>query len=479
MNNSPPNTRSRKRNRQVRFDLNRSSPHVLYKICKPNTPKTKITLEMAEKNQDNEQIRDISKTIITSNPNVPQGVNVLPTDLLAQGTSRQPNQSNNLEKIEESIKKLVDQGVNSQVADIKKTMAQLTSTISRLSIVVQQTQHENRKLMEANLPNVSKTLHEGQQPMDISGIQPQLSHSSRASSVCSDESRSYSRPRIDKWGLEFDGDSNRLAVEDFVFRLERLQAQYGVSWKEVLDNFHLLVKGAAEKWYWLFIQTNYVSEWSTLKSALLKQYRSTRSSFEMMRDMVERKQLPGESIDAFFFAMTQYRSRLTISMPEAEMIIMIKKNIREAIGRIVYPMAVASVEELRMCCLDAEKTFLKKEVRPQPPVINRYTRHVNEMYNEPQEIQKNIDVDSEEVAAIRLGSTNNSASKTPLICWNCRQNGHMFMDCPADQRTIFCYRCGKPDTIAPNCDNCRNRNFIRNEGKAGDHRSTNIPQNNL
>ncbi|KAI8116192.1 hypothetical protein CVS40_11704 [Lucilia cuprina] len=68
---------------------------------------------------------------------------------------------------------------------------------------------------------------------------------------------------IDKWGLEFDGDNNKLAVEDIVFRLERLQSQYGVSWKEVLDNFHLLVEGAAEKWYWLLIQTNYVTEWST------------------------------------------------------------------------------------------------------------------------------------------------------------------------------------------------------------------------
>ncbi|KAI8116190.1 hypothetical protein CVS40_11702 [Lucilia cuprina] len=59
---------------------------------------------------------------------------------------------------------------------------------------------------------------------------------------------------------------------------------------------------------------------------------------------------------------------------------MIKKNLRENIGRIVYPMAVSSVEELRMSCLDAEKTFLKRDFRQQPSVANRYQRQINELY---------------------------------------------------------------------------------------------------
>lgn len=294
MNNSPLRaSKSRKRNRQVQFDLNRSSPHVLYNIMKPNTPVNK-QIDNNKMAQNNEPIRDLSKTIISSTPNMPSNSNVASADILQQGTSRQVNRPN--ENFEESVRRIIDQNVNRQIADIKRTMAQLTATISRLSVVVQQTQQENRKLMEANLPNVSKTSVDTHQPMDISGIHPQTTQSSRASSICSDESRNFHKPRIDKWGLEFDADNNKLTARDFVFRLERLQSQYGVPWKDVLDNFHLLVKGNAEKWYWLFIQTNYVSQWATVKSALLKQYQSARSSFELMSGMVERKQLPGESI---------------------------------------------------------------------------------------------------------------------------------------------------------------------------------------
>lgn len=183
-------------------------------------------------------------------------------------------------------------------------------------------------------------------------------HSSGRSSVNGESyhNKSYHKIRIDKWGLEFDGNTKKLAVEDFVFRVERLQKKYNASWEEVLDNFHLFVKGVAEKCYWLFIQTNYVSEWATLKEALLKQYQSSRSSFELMSDMVERKQQPGEEIDAFFFAMTQ----------------MIKKNLRDDLKSKVV---VNSVEDLRRECVEVEKVFGKKDKNnPQSAPINRYTR---------------------------------------------------------------------------------------------------------
>lgn len=357
------------------------------------------------------------------------------------------------------------------MADVKKTMADLTSTISRLSIVVQQTQQENKRLMENSLQNPVKSTTETPQPMEMSGV---TSQSSRASSIQGEDfPKNYNKPRIDKWGLQFDGDTNKLAVEDFVFRVERLQQQYNVSWKEVLDNFHLFMKGMAEKWYWLYIQTNYVTEWETLKGALLKQYRTVRTSFELMRDMVERKQLPGESIDTFFFNMIQLRSRLDISMPENEMIKMIKRNLRDNVGRIVYPVNVNTVEELRICCLDAEKTFLKKDIRM---VSNHYPRQVNEL---TEEYQRPNETENNEVAAINLKNPNNQMAKAIIICWNCRQNGHVFMDCPSNERAIFCYKCGKPDVISPNCVNCRNRNFHRNDGNAGDPRSIMNPQGSL
>lgn len=48
--------------------------------------------------------------------------------------------------------------------------------------------------------------------------------------------------------------------------------------------------------------------------------------------------------------------------------------------------------------------------------------------------------------------------RTPtLICWNCDEEGHHFMDCPKPQAILFCYRCGQKGFSLRSCYTCRNR----------------------
>ena len=54
----------------------------------------------------------------------------------------------------------------------------------------------------------------------------------------------------------FNGNSNQMSVEDFIFRIEHIQAHYDISW-----DFHLLVAGAAKDWYWLLIRTHGLLKW--------------------------------------------------------------------------------------------------------------------------------------------------------------------------------------------------------------------------
>lgn len=478
MNDNPYETRSRKRNRQVKFDLNRSTPQIKEKVRKPNTQKNK-NINMSQGVNIEPQIQDKSGTINSSTQNNPP---TLPTDRLAQGSSGQQHVGReNAGVTPNAVMRMIEQGVAPQLTEIRKTMSEITAAVSRLSIVVQHTQQESIRLANVNLPNVSKTSYQGGVPMDMSGINITSNQSSRRSSVCNEPGAhgDNTKIRVDKWGLQFDGNSSHLAIEDFIFRLETLQRQYHIPWTEVLRDFHLLVVGDAKKWYWLTAQTNDVTsadKWPTLKMAMMQQYQSTRSSFELMRDMVERKQQPGESIDTFFHTMNTLRSRLGMPMPEYEMIKLIKRNLKESVGKIVYPMAISSVEQLRLECIEAEKTFLRKDVRPLPPLQgNRYARQVNEINDNLAEDYQYPEREYEEVAAVRINNTNMQPKRNILICWNCKQNGHGFMDCPSTQRTLFCYRCGKPDVISPNCTNCPSRNFQRSEGKAGDHRSTENP----
>ena len=82
--------------------------------------------------------------------------------------------------------------------------------------------------------------------------------------------------------------------------------------------------------------------WPQLKECLLRQFRNTKSDFEMMRNLVERRQNAGE----YFLAMIKLRSMLRVEIGEPDMIKIIKRNVRDNISRIIYAMQIWSVEHL-------------------------------------------------------------------------------------------------------------------------------------
>lgn len=65
------------------------------------------------------------------------------------------------------------------------------------------------------------------------------------------------RPKIpifSKWGVKFDATPKTPAIEDFIFRVDRLQKSYGCPDHELVDGFHHLLEGRPNKWYWDRIQ---------------------------------------------------------------------------------------------------------------------------------------------------------------------------------------------------------------------------------
>jgi len=74
-----------------------------------------------------------------------------------------------------------------------------------------------------------------------------------------DRSSSFQGPRskdvrLDKWNLKFDGSGRGMTVESFLFRVDRLQELYDLSRQQVFREFHLLLAGAATKWYWQLME---------------------------------------------------------------------------------------------------------------------------------------------------------------------------------------------------------------------------------
>lgn len=341
--------------------------------------------------------------------------------------------------------------MSQQMAAMERLITTLSSTLTVIAQPAQNTVVNTHRPLENNFQNSANT------------------NSFGTMSSGSDVTRNDSRIKIDKWGLHFDGDNSHLPVEDFIFRLEHLKTRHEMPWEEILRDFQLLMTGQAKEWYWLFIKTHTNYNWETLRAALLQRYQSARSDLEIMRDLVERRQQPGETIDAFFHAMGDMRSRLSIAISEDQMVKMLKKNLKESVARHVYQMAVRNVEELRRECLDAEKTFGRRDKPPFPVTSNRYMRPVNELY-EPELQAENS---WEEVEALQVPQMQ---TKRTLVCWNCGQeDDHTWWYCPEPQSKIFCYKCGKPDVKLVDCPKCTQGNQGRRLAPRANQRSEPSP----
>lgn len=79
--------------------------------------------------------------------------------------------------------------------------------------------------------------------------------------------------------------------------------------------------------------------------------------------------------------MNKLRSKLTQPITEYDMIKIMKRNINLNLGLIVYPIAVSSVEQLRIECNEAERNFPRRDVRNPLPNSKIY-RQINELYFE-------------------------------------------------------------------------------------------------
>lgn len=456
------NTRSRsrnKRNREQAFDPNNSVREIDLKRHRME--------EQGTPGSTGGQIRDLSNTIMNQ------------AGSTAAGTSAATRMNETNQGIENTVRAIV----GNELEDMRRTMESLAKSVRNLSTMVtrNQVQTTERPLPTAtNGGFVNGTMAQGQlADIQASGMSVNRPGSAMQStngsghysnSIANDQIKI----RVDKFGINFDGNIQRLTIEEFIFRLECLQAQYAIPWEEVLRDFRLLVSGPALEWFWHSQKTRYFQEWSQLKEALLCQYRTTKSAFEAMRDLVDRKQSVNETIDSYFHNMAQLRARLVQPISDLDMVNILKVNVRDSIKLIVYPMSISTVEMLRTECKEAERNFPRRDPRSMP--APRPIRQVNEVFLDDYDgFESECQVNSSgEVAAIRF---NNQKRPGQLVCWNCKEPGHVFMECPSTVRSLFCYRCGKPDTITPKCPVCQQGNHKRGVERSGELRPSENPGN--
>lgn len=281
------------------------------------------------------------------------------------------------------------------------------------------------------------------QDRDHNGTREEIHSDSR------NELRAWKKINLDKWHVKFDGSSKGITVESFLFRVERMREQYGISHYQLFTDFHCLVTGNALKWYWQILEDNADDPsfgYFELKSELLSHFKSAESDYEIIREIMERKQQVQESFEDFYGDVHNLTFRLRKKIPEKELVGIIRGNLKPYLANLTFSSRIETLAELKNECKRAEKVIRENKSRP---------RHVNEIdYSETESVDKIEDRKVEEIGRLQRGKPQPSMSVPQNLSSSIRPNvtpSTINSFCPSPFHLMLCFKCGMPvDYFAKN-----------------------------
>lgn len=255
---------------------------------------------------------------------------------------------------------------------------------------------------------------------------------------------------ISNWKLKFNGGTNSLSVENFIYRVEALTIQtLRGDYNLLCHNAGLLFEGKANDWFWRYHRSVSIMEWSELCKALRKQYKDSRTDVDIRELIRDRKQKTNETFDSFYESIVDLTDRLNEKLSDRTLVEILRRNLLPNIQHEILNLSIHSVEDLRDICRRRE--FFLQDIRRRQGLQNTRTAPIQRRIAE-------IEPDFNESEHELPEEANLEISAISLICWNCKKTGHRYQDCLAE-RTVFCYGCGSPDTYKPSCRRCSSKNF--------------------
>lgn len=149
--------------------------------------------------------------------------------------------------------------------------------------------------------------------------------------------------------------------------------------------------------------------------------------------------------------MLRLRNQQREPINEQMVVEMMKGNLRPAIAALVFPIRMYGLQHFREECRKAELLLANQRQAAQSH-RHQFATRVHEIeYEDPHSV---IEVDA-------IGR------QSSYTCWNCKEKGHGFMDCPSTHRSVFCYGCGMENVVKPSCPRCKgNRQAGTMKGEA-------------
>lgn len=255
-----------------------------------------------------------------------------------------------------------------------------------------------------------------------------------------------------QWNLTFSGE-NSVSVNAFLERVREYSITRHISEHELFISAVELFSGKALVWY--RANREHFHSWFELSQALRYEFQPMDYDYRLLDEIRQRTQGSDESISIYISVMENLFRRLTVPVSEDYKLSTIRRNILPFYQSQLGLVSLNSLQELVRYGKQLELSKFRSEYYRPPPTSQQFL--------EPDlAYRQRSSVSSSAVHPL----THSSVSATQLsVCWNCRQEGHRFMNC-SQPKNRFCHRCGYPNVVISTCPSCSKKNHTSQQSKS-------------
>ena len=264
----------------------------------------------------------------------------------------------------------------------------------------------------------------------------------------------FNKLDLSKWHIKYDGSGKEMTVESFIFRVEKMAETHNIPLDWVFKKFHCLLTGNAAKWFWQLVEDNKDNAefgYESVKAELLRNFKTSQTDCEIIRELVERKQQPNESFEDFYAEIHNISFRLHNKMSEKELVDIIKNNLRGHLATMIFPCAVKTLSELKAECKKAERVW--RDSRPKGRPVNElqwaeygdaassnvksieaFNANSHSQNHQKSDPNKNSNAPMQKAPAFnntRQETNNKNPTQKPSLC-------------PSPFHLNLCFKCGMP-----------------------------------
>lgn len=300
-----------------------------------------------------------------------------------------------------------------------------------------------------------------------------------------------------KWKISYSGKTDPKSDEnvyDFILKLEEHANQDRIPLQELVYLMRNFVTGKAEKFYYILTHKKRNLSWKELRAALLNRFSSLENERAMRRQIRHRTQNSKESFNDYVLDIECINARLQKPLKDYELLDVVLENMNPALRNATCNERFRSLEDLRKVCDNYEKLWSTSGFDPRRMIDSRGkrsvmfveevakpTRSLQSTFNGPSTFcgtqVHTVSSDESDIEIDRSNLIKEVEALHPkmfVVCWNCKDLGHRFVNCPMSTTHTFCRRCGLAGFTVDACIRCQNKelgNVRPNVIKPGEARS--------